>query len=364
MAHYDLYNALGLDRSMDTNAIASDLDQRIASGHATNSGGMEELKIARKILGDSGRRDLYDKKLNDPSAPDIDVAALRDLANANIPSSGGGAHAAPAAGGSTSYSAPQSQQASSAPFGQGGQSGQSNQFSQPQFGQQAQGQQTQFGQQPQGQAQPGQPQQGQPGQYGQFGQQQGNAGPKKPNETLEKAKSEISRSSKSVIAGTALATLLVVALIFGLVQLFSWVGNDERKVASAAKEFLKLEDDNETESWLRDNGWKESRDSIEKTLDLDGDFDGVADWFDVNDAKVGDVIDEKEIYLIGFKGDEKRYKDELKSEGLSGVYAVKVVNKSGDDTGGRLEFVIEDGKAKLFNVITDMAEFEADSHLK
>ncbi|WP_394280664.1 hypothetical protein [Corynebacterium sp.] len=84
MAHCDLYDALGLDRSQDSVNLAQQIDQKINSGVATNPGGPEELRIARDILGNDQRRRMYDSKLNDPTAPDINIAALRDLAKLKV----------------------------------------------------------------------------------------------------------------------------------------------------------------------------------------------------------------------------------------------------------------------------------------
>lgn len=85
MAHYDLYRSIGLDRSKDPQTLAHELDQRIQSGNATNPGGVEELRIARNILGDPQRRTMYDQRLDHPYSPEITVDALRDLAGVGQP---------------------------------------------------------------------------------------------------------------------------------------------------------------------------------------------------------------------------------------------------------------------------------------
>lgn len=88
MAHYDLYSTLGIDRSLDSVSIAAYLDNIQFQGTFTNSGGLEEIRIARAILGDQYRRSMYHSRLYDPHAPEITVDALRDLAglgnNANL----------------------------------------------------------------------------------------------------------------------------------------------------------------------------------------------------------------------------------------------------------------------------------------
>lgn len=84
MAHYDLYQSIGLDRSKDPETLGWELDQRMQAGNPTNPGGVEELWIARSILGDAHRRSMYDQRLNDPYAPEITVEDLRGLANTNM----------------------------------------------------------------------------------------------------------------------------------------------------------------------------------------------------------------------------------------------------------------------------------------
>lgn len=79
MAHYNLCETLGIDRSASTHSIAEDIDARLSSGNISNPGGADELQVARQIIGDQTKRGMYDARLDDPNAPDIDIAALRDL---------------------------------------------------------------------------------------------------------------------------------------------------------------------------------------------------------------------------------------------------------------------------------------------
>lgn len=99
MAHYDLYRSLGLDRQASTADLARDLDDRLSAvdsgsadsaDSADNAGAVEELSTARAILGDETRRGLYDQRLNDPSAPEIDIDSLRELAVLDTGGSGKG----------------------------------------------------------------------------------------------------------------------------------------------------------------------------------------------------------------------------------------------------------------------------------
>lgn len=84
MAHYNLYDSLRLDRAKDPAALAQEIDQRIQSGNTWNPGGLEELQVARAVLGDPYRRSAYDQRLNDPNAPAMTPDSLRQLAHMNI----------------------------------------------------------------------------------------------------------------------------------------------------------------------------------------------------------------------------------------------------------------------------------------
>lgn len=82
MAHHNFYDSLGLDRGKDAEALGKDIDQRLQS-QSLDDATRDELQVARRILGDPGRRKIYDTRLDDPSAPTIDVRALRQMAAAD-----------------------------------------------------------------------------------------------------------------------------------------------------------------------------------------------------------------------------------------------------------------------------------------
>lgn len=81
MAHYNFYDSLGLDRGKDAEALGKEIDQRLQS-QELNDATRDELQVARRILGDTGRRKVYDTRLDDPAAPTVDVRALRQMAAA------------------------------------------------------------------------------------------------------------------------------------------------------------------------------------------------------------------------------------------------------------------------------------------
>ncbi|MDK8796894.1 hypothetical protein QP994_03230 [Corynebacterium sp. MSK044] len=300
MAHYDLYNSLGLDRSADPATLAQELDNRINSGIATNPGGIEELRIARDILGDPQRRSLYDQKLNDVNAPDINIAALRDLAQANF---GGAPAGAAGAAGAQGFAPgqPQSEQGPST-FDKGRET-----FTE----------------------------------YSKMAQE-------RLNPAMEKTKSEIARSSKGVILGTAVATALVMLLIWGLV---AGIGGGDRNASKAQKltnQFLELRTNEETERWLIDNSLSESRSDILDELEVNDGFSGVDNYFKASDPKAGEVLDARDFLYIFTKTDDEAYERALKDElGADAAYFVEVRNKNGSSSGGAVFVVIQDGKARL-----------------
>jgi hypothetical protein len=80
MAHYDIYRSLGLDRRAPTAELDRQLADRLAATPQDDIAAVDELTTARAVLGDDTRRALYDQRLDDPGAPEIDVASLKELA--------------------------------------------------------------------------------------------------------------------------------------------------------------------------------------------------------------------------------------------------------------------------------------------
>ncbi|MCT1684096.1 hypothetical protein M3A74_04600 [Corynebacterium appendicis] len=317
MAHYDLYNSLGLDRSADPATLGAELNQRINSGVATNPGGMEELRIAREILGDPQRRSLYDQKLDDPNAPEINIAALRELAQANF----GGAPAAGAAGVAGAVGGQgNAAQAQSAPWqGQPGRPGQ-----------------------PQGEQAPGAFDKGRDtfNEYSKKAQE-------RLNPAMEKTRSEIARSSKGVILGTALITALVMLLLWGLI---SAVGGDRNagKAEKLANQFLELRTDEETERWLIDNAVGDARSGLNDALDINDGFSGVDNFFRASDPKAGEIMDFKRFARLYSQMDDDSYERALRDAANSeDLYLVEVRNGDGSSSGGSISVAIQDGKARI-----------------
>lgn len=314
MAHYDLYNSIGLDRSKDPATLAAELDERINSGVATNPGGMEELKIARGILGDGQRRTLYDQKLADTNAPDINIAALRDLANANF---GGAQQAAPGAA-----AAPQMGFAGA----QGGE-----QTVETEKGPSALDR----------------------------GRESFNKAKENFTPAMEKTRAEYARSSKGIIAATAVATALVMLLIWGLVSAF---GGDsgERKAKGITNEFLQLRTNEETERWLIDNAASDYRGDLIDELEVGDGYTGVDNYFGASDPKAGEVMNFKNFAKVVNRYDEDMYYRVLNNEGFDDLYFVKVNNSNGSDAGGVVLVTIEGGKAKVGYIEDGLPDIDFD----
>lgn len=78
MNRYTFYSSLGLDRGRDPQQIAAQLDQWLKMP------GLEpqrraELQVARAILGDPMKRTEYDRRIDDPAAPEWSAAEMHEL---------------------------------------------------------------------------------------------------------------------------------------------------------------------------------------------------------------------------------------------------------------------------------------------
>lgn len=80
MSHYNLYKALDIPPGLSTNQIASHLASRLSDQNAETTAQAGELKLGLAVIGDERRRKLYDRQLNNPSAPEITAEAVRQLA--------------------------------------------------------------------------------------------------------------------------------------------------------------------------------------------------------------------------------------------------------------------------------------------
>lgn len=300
MAHYDLYDALGLSRQSSTSELAADIDRQLAAAPADDAGAQDQLTTARAVLGDPTRRNLYDQRLDDPDAPEIDIPSIHELAaldtgesaNPTVP---------PAPGSGTS-------DASGAQFQQKAQ----------QFARQAGGRATEAGHQVQ---------------------------------------DSFRQSKLLAVVITAVVTAVVVGLAGWFLGLFG--GGDEHKDAKATvSDLLGQDNADDLRSWAQDNTTYQDRDAVLSSLRVSGDgsFSGMDSLFGGSDLEPGVVLDDQQLKMTTY-GDMDDYYDLFESEGYSreegdSVVRVGIVDGSGENVGSVM-MIEQDGDYKLIDVATN-----------
>lgn len=256
MAHYDLYQSLGLDRQASTDDLARDLDARKASADPGDAGLADQLSTARAILGDGTRRGLYDQRLDDPTAPEIDVNSLHELAALDV----------------------------SAVAGAG-------------FGAAAPGKGQQFQQQ-----------------AGQFARSAG----ARTAEASQQVKSSFKQSKDLAIGVTALVTAVVVLLGgWGIGKIFG--GDDQPDISDAqgtVDTFLEQDNADDLRSWLNDNTPHQSREDVLYTMGADEEFSGMDSFFGASSLEAGTGV-AFEQSVIFFGSDIDSFYEEAEDEGFS-----------------------------------------------
>jgi hypothetical protein len=102
MSGYNLYESLGLSRAHPPEELARQLDQRAAElrsqGLTDQSPQVDEVLIARTVLGDATKRTEYDRALDAAAgtAPEADVPWIRELAQRSAAGNWSAAAAGPA----------------------------------------------------------------------------------------------------------------------------------------------------------------------------------------------------------------------------------------------------------------------------
>ena len=382
MAHYNLYESIGLDRARPSEELAEEIRRRLSAGDTGNPGGADELQVALDIFSEPSQRTRYDTILDDPDQPELRISGLRKIAaEGGSGDNGAGAAANP-------QGVQQAPQQSGPQMGQqtpSGQFQQAGQYGQPQQGQP--GQYQQYGQPQPGQYQQyGQPQPGQPGQYQQYGQygepqqgqyryqQYGQPGQQPQQSTFAGAKNafsgvgqklsgapgtlkgEYARSSNQAIAVTAAATALVCLLIFGLVW---WVaggsGSNGGAAVKAAEQFISKDTDRDRVDWINDHydkklaeGWHGSKKSAPDAEDLNDfytDYVGAGSVDVIGDADFGAFMS-----IIG-SADGETMLDAIESEtGITAMYAVGVGDRDTGVSKAVLYFAEADGDWYLLDI--------------
>jgi len=327
MSHYNLYDSLDLDRSQDADTLRARIDELLASDNPTNLGGREELYIAQRVLGDEQRRTIYDSRLDDPEAPEVTVDSLRQLSHIEF------GNAAPGPAPQAPPQQPGPQQAAPTTHFESPAPGDSP------FPQQEQSYDNRFENQVPADGPVGEP-----------GAAPGGAakGFSVPQMNMQGMMSKAEGLPKPAIAGAAVVGILVLALVIW--GLFSLLGGGGGKVKSVADEFLELRTVAETEEWLGEYADPRERDSINRQLDLRGDFAGVDNYMKVNDPRVGDVIDMTGLVRSAVYSDTRDINELFESAGIKGMEMVIVEDRNGNDTGYRLTFGTDEQGPQLLGI--------------
>lgn len=323
MAHYDLYQALNLDRSKTPEEISAELSNRLENNELDNIGGREEVEIARAILGDPQKRTAYDSRLDDPNAPEVDVNALRQLAAADF-SAGTAPAGDPAAGAAPADAA-----------GAAGMAGAAG---------------AQHSPEKQGPS---------------LGERFKEAGAKTQQQVapaMEKTKKEFGRSSKMAILITAIATAVVMLLLFTLFNLFT--GNSGPSDVGHSKkvtQLIELRDKDKTEKWIQDNVQFDFQDNLRDRIDIDDDYRGMDRFLDTEEPKVLRSVDVRDAGLMEYTFDEDRIKDAYKKEGIKKIYFSLIGDKNGKDSRWRVGVIeFDDGKIGVDFLRSDDSPFDED----
>ncbi|MGP9724982.1 hypothetical protein ACT3SZ_13300 [Corynebacterium sp. AOP40-9SA-29] len=293
MAHYDLYHSLGLSRQSSPAELAAELDNQLTQAPADDAGLQDQLSTARAILGDETRRSLYDQRLDDPSAPEIDVVSLRELAALNT----GGAPAPAAANGAASGGAGQFQQ-----------------------------------------------------QAGQFARTAGD----KASAASHQVQDSFKQSNILAIAITAVVTAVVVGLAGWALGLFG--GGDPYKDAkNMTNEMLEQGSADDLRSWIQENSTYEDRDDVLSTLRLSGDgsFSGMDSLFGGGHLSAGEVVASDQLLMMTY-GDLEDIYEEFADEGYSreevdSMVLVGVAD-GGDESKGSVLMLERDGDYQIVRV--------------
>ncbi|MEJ5920379.1 hypothetical protein [Corynebacterium sp. H78] len=350
MAHFNLYEKLGLSQNQqafDLNEILGDRLRGLGDDHSPEA---QELAMARNVIGDPQKKSMYDQQLNDPNCPDITVEDVRELAQLNL--GGAGFGAAPSANdaddqtralhGATQHNA--AQQPNQNPYGAAPYAGNP-------WGMQAG--QAQAGQ---GQAQPNQaqPNQGQPGAKEQM-TQFANSTKNFANMGLNEAKGTFRGVPKKPLVITAVASVLATVLLGGAIMASTHFMSAETKAERATKGLFKLDTVDDAEKWILKNVPASARNDMRDSLKLDSGYSGMEAYFGAEELDVGDTVDFTAITRMMQQDNDISVEEALSDLGIdadatedSKLYVVEVL--SDEKPVGMSLALVSDGDAKIIGV--------------
>lgn len=294
MAHYDIYQSLGLERFASSTDLAQQIDDRLAAVGPGDAGVREELTVARSILGDETRRGLYDQRLDDPSAAEIDIDSLRELASLNLGGQAGG---------------------SAAPTG----SGKGQQFQQ---------------------------------QAGQFARTAG----AKTAEASHQVQDSFKQSKGLAIIVTAVVTAVVVGVAGWALGLFG--KTEDKAAKGLVNEMLDKNNSDDLRSWIQDNSTHQDRDEVMSTLKLSGDdsFNGMDALFGGSDLSAGTRVLDAEQLKMSLGSSSKDFYEGAEDEGytreeIDSTVFIAVIDKN-DKPRGAVGMLERDGDFQIIAVET------------
>lgn len=297
MAHYDLYQSLGLSRQSSTPALGRELDGRLAQAPAGDVSTRDQLTVARAILGDDTRRSLYDQRLNDATAPEIDVESLRDLAAMSTGRDGTTNTVATGGGVGTEDQAQR--------------------------------------------------------QTGQFVRQAGS----RVTAAGHQVQDSFKQSNLLAITITAVVTAVIVGLAGWASGLFG--GGDQFKASkSVVNDMLSKEDPDDLREWVRKNTIVQDRDEVLSSLNLeDGQsFNGMDAVFGGSDLKASDTVLTVEQMRLNVMEDSESFYDGIEDGGytreeVDSLTVVGIADGSDDPRGSAL-LMKRDGDYQLAAIFT------------
>ena len=294
MAHYDIYQSLGLERFASSTDLAQQIDDRLAAVGPGDAGAREELTVARSILGDETRRGLYDQRLDDPSAAEIDIDSLRELASLNLGGQAGG---------------------SAAPTG----SGKGQQFQQ---------------------------------QAGQFARTAG----AKTAEASHQVQDSFKQSKGLAIIVTAVVTAVVVGVAGWALGLFGQT--EDKAAKGLVNEMLDKNHSDDLRSWIQDNSTHQDRDEVMSSLKLSGDdsFNGMDALFGGSDLSAGTRVLDAEQLKMSLGSSSKDFYEGAEDEGytreeIDSTVFIAVIDKN-DKPRGAVGMLERDGDFQIIAVET------------
>ncbi|MDY3127214.1 MAG: hypothetical protein SOW59_03670 [Corynebacterium sp.] len=82
---FNVYEALGLDRSLSNSQFLAEIDDRIAATEPADNQTLDMLRTSRSLFTEDARRNAYDEALDAPSGREISISEFRDFAAGSHP---------------------------------------------------------------------------------------------------------------------------------------------------------------------------------------------------------------------------------------------------------------------------------------